>query len=124
MDLTLLVIRSAIPEELAQFYTILGLSFEYHQHGNGPFHYSAHIGPTLLEIYPLTRGQEKADITLRLGLAIDTFDETIQQLQLQAIYFHQLPAMTEWGMMALIADQEGRKIELYMSAPPTSGHKN
>jgi hypothetical protein len=113
MNLTLLVIRSAIPEQLAQFYKLLGLSFEYHQHGNGPFHYSARIGPTLLEIYPLSRGQEKADVTLRLGLALDTFDATVQQLQLQAIHFHQLPAMTEWGMLALIADPEGRKVELH-----------
>jgi len=113
MDLTLLVIRSAIPEQLAQFYTLLGLSFEYHRHGDGPFHYSARVGPTLLEIYPLARGQEKADATLRLGLALDTFDATIQQLQLQATHFHQLPATTEWGLMALIADPEGRKIELY-----------
>ncbi len=112
MDLTLLVIRSVIPEQLAQFYTLLGLSFEYHQHGNGPFHYSARIGPTLLEIYPLARGQEKADLTLRLGFSIDAFDTTIQHLQLQATHFHQLPVMTEWGMMALIADPEGRKIEL------------
>ena len=58
MDLTLLVIRSAIPEQLAQFYTQLGLTFEYHKHGNGPYHYSTHLGHTVLEIYPLAKGQE------------------------------------------------------------------
>ena len=113
MDLTLLVIRSAVPEQLAQFYALLGLSFEYNQHGNGPYHYSGRIGPTLLEIYPLARGQEKADVSLRLGFALDTFDATIKQLQLQAAQFYQLPAMTEWGLMAIIADPEGRKIEVY-----------
>jgi hypothetical protein len=28
-------------------------------------------------------------------------------------YFHQTPTRTEWGEMAIIADPEGRKIELY-----------
>ena len=59
MNLILLVIRSAIPEQLAEFYSILGMTFEYHRHGYDPYHYSCHIGPTLLEIYPLAKGQEK-----------------------------------------------------------------
>jgi len=70
MHLTLLVIRSAVPEMLAEFYK-------------------------------------------RLGLAIDSFEAIIQQLQQQGIYFQQPPTVTEWGIMAVIEDPEGRKIELY-----------
>jgi len=33
MELTLLVIRSAIPEQLSEFYKRLGMSFEYHSRG-------------------------------------------------------------------------------------------
>lgn len=113
MDLTLLVVRSAMPKDLAEFYTILGMTFEHHRHGNGPYHYSARIGPTVLEIYPLSKGQEKADLSLRLGFAIDSFDMVIHTLQQQSVTFHQVPAATEWGVMVVIADQEGRKIELY-----------
>lgn len=113
MHLTLLVIRSAIPEKLAAFYERLGVTFEHHRHGKGPFHFSAQIGPTLLEIYPLAKGQELADKHLRLGLAIDSFEATIHELQQQGIYFHQTPIVTEFGFMAIIEDPEGRKIELY-----------
>ena len=70
MNLNLLVIRSSIPEQLADFYGRLGMVFEYHRHENGPFHFSAQIGSTLLEIYPLAKGQEKADKYLRLGVSI------------------------------------------------------
>src|SRR5450756_1452776 len=112
MELILLVIRSAIPERLSEFYTLLGLTFEYHRHGNSPYHYSAHIGPTLLEIYPLAKGQEKVDNTIRLGFAIEHFPNMIEELVRQQIPFHQAPAATEWGVMAIIADPEGRKIEL------------
>lgn len=113
MNLNLLVIRSVIPKQLADFYEQLGMVFEYHRHGNGPFHYSAQMGPTLLEIYPLAKGQEQVDKYLRLGFEIDLFDTRIDKLQQQGITFHQLPMTTEWGVMAVIEDPEGRKLELY-----------
>jgi lactoylglutathione lyase len=113
MILTLLVIRSDDPNGLADFYTMLGLAFEYHRHGKGPYHYSAHLGPTLFEIYPLGKGQEKADNFLRLGLALDSFDTTIHNLHQRSVLFHQDPTETEWGIMAIVEDPEGRKVELY-----------
>ena len=109
MELTLLVIRSAIPEQLAEFYTTLGIAFEHHRHGTGPYHYSGHIGATLLEIYPMAKGQEQPDITLRLGLAVDAFDEIIGRLNALDTIFHQPPSR----LMAVISDPKGRKIELY-----------
>jgi predicted enzyme related to lactoylglutathione lyase len=113
MELTLLVIRSAKPEQLAEFYKHFGMTFDCHRHGNGPYHYSGYIGPTLLEIYPTAKGQEQPDITIRLGLAVDSFDDVIDKLNTIDTTFHQLPASTEWGVMAIISDPEGRKIELY-----------
>jgi len=55
-----------MPKQLAEFYEQLGTAFEYHRNGNGPFHFSAHVGPTILEIYPLAKSQEQADKLLRL----------------------------------------------------------
>lgn len=57
-----------------------GITFEHHRRGNCPYHYSGHIGPARLEIYPMAREQERPDITLRLGLALDAFDEIIDKL--------------------------------------------
>ena len=113
MNLTLLVIRSAIPDQLAKFYILLGLSFEYHRHGNSPYHYSARIGPTLLEIYPLSKMQEKTDTTLRLGFSIANFESVMHELVQRKVTIHQEVVQTEWGFMAVIADPEGRKVELY-----------
>ena len=72
MDIRLLVVRTSDTKKLADFYSLLGLVFDYHQHGNSPFHYSATIGQTVLEIYPLTKSQNKADKNLRLGLVLTT----------------------------------------------------
>src|ERR1700742_2985292 len=95
MQLSLLVIRSAIPEKLKEFYERLGLVFEHHRHGTGPYHFSAQIGPTVLEIYPLRKGQEVADKYLRFGLSIDSFDATVEELQKNGVHFQQFPMITE-----------------------------
>jgi len=51
--LNLVVIRSADIERAAAFYKELGLVMIKQQHGNGPEHYSAQLGITIFEIYPL-----------------------------------------------------------------------
>ena len=81
MDLRLIVLRTSDPKRLADFYSLLGLTFDYHKHGNSPFHYGASIGELVLEIYPLTKSQTEPDKHLRLGFGIDDFDETIKSLK-------------------------------------------
>lgn len=113
MHLKLLVLRTADTQQLADFYSQLGLVFDYHQHGNSPFHYSANIGPTVLEIYPLTKSQHEPDKTLRLGFSIHNFEETILALKQAATHFTLEPTQTEFGFMAIVSDPDGRKVELY-----------
>ena len=113
MDIRLLVLRTGDPERLANFYSLFGLTFDYHKHGNSPLHYSVTIGQTVLEIYPLTKNQIEADKNLRLGFGIDNFDDIIQKLSTQHISFSLEPTQTDFGFMTIISDPDGRKIELY-----------
>ncbi len=98
---------------LAAFYTLLGLAFDHHKHGNSPYHYSATIGSTTLEIYPLAKGQTEADKDLRLGFAVNGFETTIQLLKEKEISFLSEPMQTDYGFMAIVKDPDGRKVELY-----------
>jgi len=113
MEFRLLVVRTPDMARLADFYTILGLTFDYHKHGKSPYHYSATIGHTTLEIYPLAKGQTEADKELRLGFAVDNFDNTIQLLKEKSTEFLSEPMQTEYGFMTIVKDPDGRKIELY-----------
>lgn len=113
MNIRLLVLRTGDLKRLADFYSLFGLTFEYHKHGNSPLHYSATIGKTVVEIYPLTKSQIEPDKNLRLGFDIDNFEETIQKLKESAVKFSSEPAQTDFGFMAIIADPDDRKIELY-----------
>jgi hypothetical protein len=66
--------------KLTEFYTLLGLHFEYHKHSNSPMHYSTKVGRTTIEIYPMAKEQLSVDKNLRLGFAIDNFSEVIALL--------------------------------------------
>lgn len=112
MEIRLIVIRTNDQKRLADFYSLLSLTFDYHKHGNSPMHYSAIIGTLVLEIYPLAKNQTDLDKNLRLGFAIDNFDETLQLLKNNDITFSE-PTMTDFGFVTIISDPDGRKIELY-----------
>jgi lactoylglutathione lyase len=113
MKLKLLVIRTADPKRLAEFYSLFNLAFTYHRHGNSPMHYGAAAGRVLLEIYPLSKNQRAPDLSLRTGFKVDNFDETIMRLRKENVVFDIEPAETEFGFMAVVVDPDGRKIELY-----------
>ncbi|RKR05344.1 hypothetical protein C8C83_4689 [Flavobacterium sp. 90] len=116
MEIRLLVLRTKDTKKLSDFYNLFGLEFEYHKHGNSPFHYSATIGKTVLEIYPLAKEQTEADKNLRLGFGIDNFEIIIQKLVELEVVFLLPPTQTDYGFMAIITDLDGRKIELYKNS--------
>ncbi|MFT3682468.1 MAG: glyoxalase/bleomycin resistance/extradiol dioxygenase family protein [Ferruginibacter sp.] len=113
MDIRLLVLRTVDIKKLADFYCLLGLTFDYHKHGNSPYHYSAVIDKTVLEIYPLAKSQTAADENLRLGFGIDNFEDVIRKLKENNIVFLLEPTQTDFGFMAVMVDPDERKIELY-----------
>jgi len=113
MEIRLVVIRTAEITQLADFYALLGLTFEYHKHGKSPYHYSAPVGNTILEIYPLAKGQAEADKELRIGFVLEDFDSTMAILKARDVEFVSEPLQTDYGFMAIVKDPDGRRIELY-----------
>ena len=112
MKINLLVIRTSDPKILKEQYELLGFKFDYHQHGNGPFHYSSEYDGFVFEIYPLTKSMQKADNSVRLGFDIENLKSKIMDIEKSNWKIISSPKETEWGMIALIQDVDGRKIEL------------
>lgn len=110
MILNLIVIRTADMLCLVNFYNLLGLEFDYHKHEQGVYHYSAKLGETVFEIYPLLKSQIEADISTRLGFKIDNFEEKIGLL---SKFIVSKPMETEFGICAILQDSDGRKVEIY-----------
>lgn len=112
MKLNLLLIRTSDPEILKSQYEGLGFTFDYHQHGNGPFHYASEKDGFVFEIYPLTKSMDKADNSLRLGFVVEDLPYAIDKIKKTSWKILTEITQTEWGLMAIIQDLDGRKIEL------------
>lgn len=112
MKLNLLVLRTFDPEILKRQYELLGMCFEYHKHGNGPYHFACELNGFTLEIYPLTKSMTKADANIRLGFDTPNLQQTLNSLKASNWIIKSDIKDTEWGLTAVIQDIDGRKIEL------------
>ena len=112
MKINLIVIRTNDIDKLADFYQKLGIIFQFHQHGKGPFHYAAELAGTVFEIYPLLKNQEKPDNSLRLGFEVESLDNLIASLIKASVEIIKTPTHSEYGYVAIMKDLDGRKIEL------------
>jgi len=101
--LDLLVLRCADLELTARFYSALGLDLVAEQHGNGPKHYSARVGETLLEFYPAG----SVSGPLRLGFVVD--DPLASAEAALAVAGRRL---TSAAAEAVLLDPDGNRIHL------------
>jgi len=115
--LNLIVIKTKELERLKCQYEVLGLNFEYHRHGKGPFHYACEIDQLVFEIYPLPRSKEKADDTTRLGFVVTELDLLLPKLESSFWKIISMPTDSEWGYSCLVQDLDGRKVMLTQAEP-------
>ena len=109
--LNLVVIRSMDIERAASFYEELGLVMIRQRHSDGPEHYSAQLGITVFEIYPLNERQPST-IGTRLGFLVNSLDRLVERFTAIGARILIPPRNTARGRMAVIEDFDGHKIEL------------
>jgi lactoylglutathione lyase len=115
--LNLIVLYSPDIERLRAFYTLLGLEFEQEQHERGPLHYAAQAGEATIEIYP-QQAKSSADVgAVRLGFDVVWLDAVLDPLIENGAALVTPPQDTLRGIVAVIRDPDGRKIELVESRP-------
>ena len=112
VSLRLLVLKTHDVSGVVAFYQSLGLAFTEEQHGKGPLHHSAPLGDGIIEIYPLPNDQT-VDSTTRLGFAIADPDCAVGGAESLGGRVIKPGRDTPWGYMALVADPDGRTVELY-----------
>jgi len=109
-QLNLVVIRAADVSASVSFYeTLTGEPFTAEKHGTGPEHFSAKLGAVLLEIYPLA---DQSPSNVRLGFEVADLDETVSRIREAEFEIVSEPKDSPWGRRAVVADEEGNRIEL------------
>lgn len=113
---SLVVLRTAQPEILADFYRQLGMGFSEERHGKGPKHLTGKVGDVVFEIYPLGRSKE-SDRDGRIGFRLPKLDEVMEKLRSRGVVVDETSKATPWGYRAIVRDPDGRAVELYQAAP-------
>jgi lactoylglutathione lyase len=107
----LTVIRCANIDASAAFYRLIGLEFEKHKHGTGPEHYAASEGTWTFELYPAS-AKFPASSSTRIGFAVESCDEVVDQLLGAGFSLDTIPADSTWGRRAVVQDPDGHRVEL------------
>ncbi|MEM7370373.1 MAG: VOC family protein [Bacteroidota bacterium] len=109
MKNNLVVVRTTNPGRLADFYQLMGWSFEYHRHGKGPFHYSTEKDGWVFEIYPAKKATLESH-SVQLGFELKGMDRFLEAgVELGGVLLRS-PHMTDYGIQAIIKDPDGRKL--------------
>lgn len=114
MPLNLLVLKTHQLHQLADFYRLLGCTFVYHQHGQGPLHYACEEAGFVFEIYPL-KENHLVDTSTRLGFKVANLDALMHTLSAHNINIVRPAKQTAFGYVAVVKDLDGRTIELTQS---------
>lgn len=109
--LNLVVIRARDAARLADFYSVIGLSFIQHRHGAGPEHFAAESEGWVFEIYPVDRDEETTR-NLRVGFAVKDVKATVSNLVEAGAKVIRAPMDSPWGLRAVVQDLEGHKVEI------------
>ncbi len=111
-ELSLIVLRAVDLDHTLAFYTALDLEFTPEQHGSGPLHYSAPLGTAIIEIYPGQPGtapDRRTAGAVTLGFHVPSLDSALERLNAKILT---PPQTSPWGRRAVVADPDGRAVEL------------
>jgi lactoylglutathione lyase len=112
-SLTLVVLKTARPEQVKAFYQCLDIQFRTEQHGNGPVHFAADLAQTVLEIYPRSNGEPANESSIRLGFRVNEPQAVLAALEIIGTPVRTKASRTPWGNRMVVEDPDGRPVELY-----------
>jgi predicted enzyme related to lactoylglutathione lyase len=110
VTLNLVVLRSPNMERTALFYSQLGICFERERHGTGPEKLAAQLGPVVLEVYP--QDHEPDSMEVRLGFRVTSVEGAVEAVRRGGGVVLEQPRPTPWGYRAVLADPDGRQVEV------------
>ena len=109
--LSLVVIRARDLDRAAAFYGLMGITFEKHRHGSGPYHLSYEHSSTVFEIYP-RKDESDSTAAVRVGFAVLSVDVVMENLVAAGVGILSPAQDSPWGRRAVVEDPDGHRVEL------------
>jgi len=69
----------------------------------------------IIEIYPETGKkitESRVERTIRLGFKVESLAATLESLEELGVTILKSPSTTQWGLLAVILDPDGREVEI------------
>lgn len=112
-ELTSIIINTAHPEEMLQFYGRLGLEFECRQISKGGQCHRAFLGPVELTLYESKTPPTAHRPDLQLTFRIKSLEQACADLaKIKGVECLMDPTLLPDGNKAILLDPDGRAIEL------------
>ena len=120
-----LVLHTARLDEVVAFYEAIGITLEEERHDDGPVHWACELGPVHFAVFDGgTRsggeaggspGRRVAGAT-QFGFQVSDLGAAVDALRRVGAEILQEPEEVPWGHRAVIADPDGRPVELNQAA--------
>lgn len=107
----LLVIRVGDLASSRAFYEALGVELRSEKHGTGPAHWTHDSDGFVFEIYP-RRTEADSTSAVRLGFSVPALAPIMPRLAALGAEIVTPPQESEWGLRAVVRDQDGHVVEL------------
>lgn len=126
IEMASLVLFAADPEATAAFYRALGVEFEDEDHGEGPTHFAAELGPIHFAIYPARAPgratEHRSGGGLFPGFYVDSLDSAVDALARVGSRMLTEHEQMPWGCRVVAEDPDSRAIEVNQRrhCPPAS----
>jgi catechol 2,3-dioxygenase-like lactoylglutathione lyase family enzyme len=112
MQINAYIVWSAAYDRTVAFYRALGVPLADEQHADGPAHVAGEVGGVHLAIYPADGAAAPGYRTggaAMLGFAVVSLDAVLAELGAPIV---RPPEDMPWGRRVVVADPDGRPVEL------------
>lgn len=111
-----LVLFAADVDAAARFYRAVGVPLEHEDHGEGPVHFAAELGPVHFALYPATgpgRAPERRSAGASFaGVYVESLDDTLRDLTALGAPLLSSHEVMPWGCRFVVEDPDGRAVEV------------
>ncbi len=117
VEMCSLVLFASDAEKTAAFYRALGVPLEDEDHGEGPVHFAAAIGPVHFAVYPDETPSVgvtpwRGGSSVFSGFYVDSLDVAVASVTAAGARLVAVHQFRPWGCRVVAEDPDGRAVEI------------
>ncbi len=115
LEVDSIVLHTEKVDEMVRFYRALGVPLEEERHDEGPMHFACELEGVHFAVIPGPAGEapeRRQGGATQVGFKVSSLEETVARARAAGAAVLQEPEDVPWGRRAVLADPDGRPVEL------------